>query len=99
MTHYLRPRTLLVTAAVLSALTRSVYTEGDLTRSGHTDTGDTILALYDALEPGGYEQRLGYELAVEKFTNQSSSSAVGIVYHSSQVRNEPPPPPPSYNLS
>ena len=74
-----------MTAAMLSVLTRSVYAEGDLSRSAHTDKGDTILALYDALEPGGYEQRLGYELAVEKFTNQSSSSAVEIVYHSSQV--------------
>ena len=85
MTHHLRPWILLMMAALLSVLTRSVYTKGDLTRSVHTDKEDTILALYDALEPGGYEQRLGYELAVEKFTNQSSSSAVEIVYHSSQV--------------
>lgn len=57
-----------------------------LTQSIHSE-GDTILALYDALEPGGYEQKLGYELAVEKFSNQSGSNSADVVFHSSQVIN------------
>lgn len=59
-----------------------------LTSGGCSDDvrGDMILSLYDALDPGGYEQRVGYEYAVERFNNLTGSHHdIQISYHSSQV--------------